>query len=318
MMNSATSMRQGRGVFFKTKACKFFAAGICSRGSECRYAHSRAETREQPNLYKTELCASFTFNGSCSKGDACVFAHGYSDVRNTPTGTSPETTFTSQNVLLTDSITCSNQRNAATMPHVAVPMHTPRVQIDCRVPASETGAVPTQYKWQTPWNASPLQQSCNRANLGVQGSPSCGALSIPRCFDLDDFKGNQQHTEDEATQAQADLPTMSEFDKYPYSSVDFDSDSDFSLDTFGADGVSWGIKTTTEGSLAMPSFSRQTSLSSVIAQQAKSGPETQTEATPKAEERCLTVITTFLHWRPSGCSAIRSNSAGGRIECAYV
>jgi len=63
----------------KTKMCYFFERGKCA-SKTCRYAHSLNELRKQPNLQKTKLCKAFA-DGLCTRGDDCVFAHGEVQLR---------------------------------------------------------------------------------------------------------------------------------------------------------------------------------------------------------------------------------------------
>lgn len=65
----------------KTKLCKFFVEGHCSRGRACNFAHGRKELREQPILFKTEMCFDFTNYGTCRRGAACQYAHGRCELR---------------------------------------------------------------------------------------------------------------------------------------------------------------------------------------------------------------------------------------------
>ena len=65
----------------KTRLCKFFAMGACTRGSSCAFAHGSDQLRDQPNFSKTRLCADFVERGRCSRGEACTFAHGKHELR---------------------------------------------------------------------------------------------------------------------------------------------------------------------------------------------------------------------------------------------
>lgn len=67
-------------TFFKTKICPFLLAGHCSKGSECSYAHSQVELRDQPNLKKTKLCQLYLLN-KCNMGLRCSYAHGQHELR---------------------------------------------------------------------------------------------------------------------------------------------------------------------------------------------------------------------------------------------
>lgn len=65
----------------KTKLCKYFFRGLCSRGKLCTFAHGRKELRAQPNLFKTELCFEFSNSSTCQRGKACHYAHGERELR---------------------------------------------------------------------------------------------------------------------------------------------------------------------------------------------------------------------------------------------
>jgi len=62
----------------KTKMCIKFTKGLCKE-SECRFAHSSEELREQPDLLKTAMCRAFA-RGSCSDAE-CKYAHGEEELR---------------------------------------------------------------------------------------------------------------------------------------------------------------------------------------------------------------------------------------------
>mmetsp|Transcript_54692 Transcript_54692/g.158870 ORF Transcript_54692/g.158870 Transcript_54692/m.158870 type:complete len:326 (-) Transcript_54692:168-1145(-) len=65
----------------KTKMCKFFAAGQCTRGEACSFAHSKKQLRPQPNLFRTRVCLDFASGGGCAFGDKCKYAHSEQEVR---------------------------------------------------------------------------------------------------------------------------------------------------------------------------------------------------------------------------------------------
>eukprot|EP01053_Blabericola_migrator_P007502 Blabericola_migrator_1__7501@NODE_382_length_9143_cov_306_926399_g305_i0_p5_GENE_NODE_382_length_9143_cov_306_926399_g305_i0NODE_382_length_9143_cov_306_926399_g305_i0_p5_ORF_typecomplete_len314_score38_61zfCCCH_3/PF15663_5/4_2e10zf_CCCH_4/PF18345_1/3_8e09zf_CCCH_4/PF18345_1/3_8e03zf_CCCH_4/PF18345_1/2_3e03zfCCCH/PF00642_24/4_1e06zfCCCH/PF00642_24/0_065zfCCCH_4/PF18044_1/8_5e07zfCCCH_4/PF18044_1/2_5e03Torus/PF16131_5/0_01Torus/PF16131_5/0_94zfCCCH_2/PF14608_6/0_00029zfCCCH_2/PF14608_6/86_NODE_38 len=69
---------------FKTRQCRFWLDGRCTRGDECTFAHCGAELREKPNLLKTKICAKWR-QGHCFKPQAeCSYAHGLEDLRVLP------------------------------------------------------------------------------------------------------------------------------------------------------------------------------------------------------------------------------------------
>lgn len=66
----------------KTRLCIKFSKGAC-KDSECRFAHSREELRDQPDLSKTAICRAFA-RGKCTDTD-CKYAHGETELRGSPT-----------------------------------------------------------------------------------------------------------------------------------------------------------------------------------------------------------------------------------------
>lgn len=67
--------------FFKTRICRFFTRGKCSKGSDCSHAHSHDELHLKPNLIKTSLCRHYSSGRICEKGEDCPYAHGVSELR---------------------------------------------------------------------------------------------------------------------------------------------------------------------------------------------------------------------------------------------
>jgi len=55
---------------------------MCSKGTNCTFAHEKNELRDKPNLFKTKLCPEFE-RGYCRNGNTCKFAHGEKDLRST-------------------------------------------------------------------------------------------------------------------------------------------------------------------------------------------------------------------------------------------
>ncbi len=66
-------------LFKKTKMCKFYARGCCTRGVECSFAHGDLELRDEPDLRKTEFCWDFWQKGACKDGADCRYAHSYAE-----------------------------------------------------------------------------------------------------------------------------------------------------------------------------------------------------------------------------------------------
>jgi len=71
-------------IFFKTKMCKFHILGVCARGDQCLYAHSKEQLIPMPDLSYTKLCPTLIRSGQC-KDSACKFAHDRDELRTSAT-----------------------------------------------------------------------------------------------------------------------------------------------------------------------------------------------------------------------------------------
>lgn len=67
-------------LFQRTRLCRFFQRGMCSRGESCMFAHGAEFLREQPDLRCTKLCPAMLASGICEESD-CRFAHSQAELR---------------------------------------------------------------------------------------------------------------------------------------------------------------------------------------------------------------------------------------------
>lgn len=67
----------------KTKMCKFFILGKCTRGSDCQFAHDHVEMQPLPDLFRTKLCKQLFSVGRCDDA-ACRYAHQKDELRAAP------------------------------------------------------------------------------------------------------------------------------------------------------------------------------------------------------------------------------------------
>lgn len=70
-------------VFEKTKMCKFYILGACTKGSSCRFAHYPSELQELPDLACTKLCKTLVATGRCDNPE-CRYAHQKEELRQMP------------------------------------------------------------------------------------------------------------------------------------------------------------------------------------------------------------------------------------------
>jgi len=68
-------------IFHKTKFCRFYSIGRCRRGFKCRFAHSREELQETPDLRCTKICPNVLSGQPCLFGDQCTYAHYLGQLR---------------------------------------------------------------------------------------------------------------------------------------------------------------------------------------------------------------------------------------------
>lgn len=77
----SSELPTAKELFFKTRVCKFYAAGRCKRGKNCTFAHGDTKVQPLPDFYKTRLCATLLRTGQCLNGDQCGYAHSKADIR---------------------------------------------------------------------------------------------------------------------------------------------------------------------------------------------------------------------------------------------
>lgn len=64
-------------LYTKTRSCRFYGAGLCTKGDLCSFAHGRRELRAAPDLSRTKICPG---RESC-RDELCMFAHDASQRR---------------------------------------------------------------------------------------------------------------------------------------------------------------------------------------------------------------------------------------------
>lgn len=73
-----------KNKFLKTQQCQFYAAGVCAKGADCKFAHGTKELNTTPDLKKTALCQDFK-KGKCPLPSCeCAYAHGEEELRKGP------------------------------------------------------------------------------------------------------------------------------------------------------------------------------------------------------------------------------------------
>jgi hypothetical protein len=70
-------------VFGKTKLCKFFILGCCTKGKDCCFAHDQSEMKAIPDLQRTKICKTLINTGACNDPD-CKYAHNKEEIREMP------------------------------------------------------------------------------------------------------------------------------------------------------------------------------------------------------------------------------------------
>lgn len=73
---------QNKTPFWKTRLCKFWKAGQCTR-QDCGFAHTKTELRKSPNFAMTAICPTLLTNDTC-KDPNCRYAHDIQELRKIP------------------------------------------------------------------------------------------------------------------------------------------------------------------------------------------------------------------------------------------
>jgi len=60
--------------------CKFHILGMCSKGDQCAYAHSKEQMCPLPDLSRTKICKTLINKGQCTDPN-CRFAHNRNELR---------------------------------------------------------------------------------------------------------------------------------------------------------------------------------------------------------------------------------------------
>ncbi|CAE7256519.1 Zfp36 [Symbiodinium sp. CCMP2592] len=105
-------------ILERTRMCKYWKAKRCTLGADCKFAHSVAELKQQPDLVATQLCFQFSRKGRCKNGEACKFAHGRSELRRFPNASGNETATKAQKE---QSVRKESHENPSIIPPVLQP-----------------------------------------------------------------------------------------------------------------------------------------------------------------------------------------------------
>eukprot|EP00931_Biecheleriopsis_adriatica_P089195 TRINITY_DN63362_c0_g1_i1.p1 TRINITY_DN63362_c0_g1~~TRINITY_DN63362_c0_g1_i1.p1 ORF type:complete len:656 (+),score=179.75 TRINITY_DN63362_c0_g1_i1:58-2025(+) len=70
-------------IFMKTKMCKFFILGACSKGASCKFAHRKEDLQSLPDLACTKLCKTLISTGACDDPN-CRYAHNREELKHMP------------------------------------------------------------------------------------------------------------------------------------------------------------------------------------------------------------------------------------------
>ncbi|CAE8615436.1 unnamed protein product, partial [Polarella glacialis] len=84
-LEAAVERTQRTVMFSKTKMCKFFLLGACSKGVGCKFAHNKEDLSLLPDLSCTKLCKTLVSTGACDD-PICKYAHNRDELRDLPNG----------------------------------------------------------------------------------------------------------------------------------------------------------------------------------------------------------------------------------------
>jgi len=74
-----TSRAERSAGFAKTRLCKFFQEGKCTRGKKCTFAHGEEDKEDQSQPVCMKLCKTLIATGRC-KNPSCKYAHSKDDI----------------------------------------------------------------------------------------------------------------------------------------------------------------------------------------------------------------------------------------------
>ena len=80
--DQALQTSQGREELYKTELCSSWTrSGQCRYGDKCRFAHGKCElkARLRHPRFRTEPCRNYSAQGSCPYGDRCDYLHVYAE-----------------------------------------------------------------------------------------------------------------------------------------------------------------------------------------------------------------------------------------------
>jgi len=290
---------QRRGKFYKTKMCKFYKTGACTRGDACVYAHSMCELQQLPDLHKSELCAQFAFSGSCEKGGACRFAHGTEELRRAsekkehpsaaeglPCGANNDSPNDCRGVVYQPVLHC------LAAPIIVRPVLFMRTGF-----FDEQGSEAAQAAAESTCKSQSNTQVVS-PNLNV-GHADAGEAYCKEAYGEEEAARLPQQAKGKG----ALFWQACDFDDDLESCCEDDINGEPAQNNCKGSQGPWSRQTTAESSSSflIDAFSRQTSECS--------------EAEMEHHDEVLCVKNTFLEWKPASCTAaLRSKSAEGRIE----
>jgi len=180
----------GRELFSKTKMCKFYRVGKCTKGSQCPWAHDPAELQVAPDLRRTKICKELISTGRCTSAD-CNFAHSKEEwrtVARTGDGATHniQTDPSQPNLVSAAKIPVSNAIDAGQTSYVHVPDFVPS-----SLSAAMPGFVPMNFAAEEPAFVPMLSPP-----PGLQGCEAyCSSWGYPSLLQ-EDTESDSSSTED--------------------------------------------------------------------------------------------------------------------------
>jgi len=143
----------------KTKHCRFYARGMCTRGAACSFAHGEDEIQPVPDLSRTKPCPILMNTGICTEPN-CAFAHEQDEIRRFPVGCNERQGFMCaagaqqhQPPAMKQEAGPSSEADAAWMPYYQSPPSPPSMMLPMPLPMLLpetrellTSAMPTEKK----------------------------------------------------------------------------------------------------------------------------------------------------------------------------
>lgn len=189
-------------LFAKTRLCKFYPKGRCTKGRACTFAHGKEQLQQQPDLFRTTLCLDFLKTGACPVGSRCKFAHAQEELRAAKVPARPPSAVQQPQIRGPE----STARQVLTLPEAECRAISGRVQAPKSWPGAHRGGVPKAIDEALDLlrEDTPKDEALPTFDWSRQSTEE-GAASVA-CVDFEDSDWEDEPTTPAAGAAAVELP----------------------------------------------------------------------------------------------------------------